>query len=352
MTSFRAPGRVNLIGDHTDYNDGFVLPMAIELACVVEVRTTGNGVVRLRSEDPAGDAELAADGSEEPGSVRPAWARYAAGVLRALAERGRPPVGIDAVVSSTIPPGSGLSSSAAFEVAVALALSEAAGFTLAPVELALACQEAEQIATGVPCGIMDQLSSIAGRRGHALLIDCRALSVEPVRLPEELAVIVIHSGFSRELADSAYAERRRSCEAVAARLGLAALRDATIDQVADEPRARHVVSENARVLEAARALEAGDVETLGRLLSSSHASLRDDYEVSTRELDALVAALESSGALGARLTGAGFGGCVVAVSRRADAAQIAAAAADRYRAETGIEPRTFICRAEDGALVA
>jgi galactokinase len=352
VSTFRAPGRVNLIGDHTDYNEGFVLPIAIDLACVVESRPTSNGVVRLRSENADGEGELAADGSDEPHGVQPTWARYAAGVLRTLAERGRPPVGLEAVVSSAIPVGSGLSSSAALEVAIGLALCDAAGFSLAPVELALACQEAEQVATGVPCGIMDQLSSIAGRRGHALLIDCRSLSVQPVPLPEELEVIVMHSGVSRRLADSAYAERRRACEAVAARLGLRALRDATPDQVADEPRARHVVSENARVLAAARALEPGELETVGRLLSESHASLRDDFEVSTSELDALAGALESAGALGARLTGAGFGGCVVALARRANAAEVAAAATGRYRAETGIEPRTFIFRAEDGALAA
>jgi galactokinase len=352
VSTFRAPGRVNLIGDHTDYNEGFVLPIAIDLACGVESRPTSNGVVRLRSENAEGEGELAADGSDEPDRVQPTWARYAAGVLRTLAERGRAPVGVEARVSSAIPAGSGLSSSAALEVAIALALCDAAGFALAPVELALACQEAEQVATGVPCGIMDQLSSIAGRRGHALLIDCRSLSVEPVPLPGELEVIVVHSGVSRRLADSAYAERRRACEEVAARLGLRALRDATPDQVADEPLARHVVSENARVLEAARALESGELETVGRLLSQSHASLRDDFEVSTPELDALVGALESAGALGARLTGAGFGGCVVALAHRANAAEVAAEAADRYRVATGIEPRTFICRAEDGALAA
>jgi galactokinase len=346
--AFRAPGRVNLIGDHTDYNDGFVLPLAIDLECVV--RAAPHERVRLRSLELEleGEVDLPADGSAEPREV-PGWGRYAAGVVRALAERGRPAAGLDAVVSSSVPAGSGLSSSAALEVGLALALSDAAGFELAPLELALACQEAEQIATGVPCGIMDQLSSIAGRQDHALLIDCRDLSIRPLPLPEELAVVVVHSGLPRELADSAYAERRAACEAAAARLGLTALRDATPEQVAADPRARHVVSENARVLEAAEALAAGDHARLGRLLSESHASLRDDYEVSTPELDALVAALEAAGALGARLTGAGFGGCVVALAPRPDAERVAVEAMRRYRAEVAVEPTVFHVRAVDGA---
>jgi galactokinase len=349
VPEFRAPGRVNLIGEHTDYNEGFVLPIAIDLECVVRSRRTDDGAVRLRSRELAGAVELPADGSADPAAVRPPWGRLAAGVLRVLAERGRPPVGIDAALSSSIPIGAGLSSSAAFEVAIALAACAAAGFELPPLELALACQEAEHVATGVPCGIMDQLTSVSGRRDCALLIDCRSHEVEPVLLPGELAVLVVHSGLPRALAQSAYAERRRACEEAAARLGLRALRDATPEQVADDPRARHVVSEDERVLAAAEALRAGDVEQLGRLLSASHASLRDDFEVSTPELDALAAALERSGALGARLTGAGFGGCVVALALRADVVRVADEAARRYTATTGIEPRSFVVSAVDGA---
>jgi galactokinase len=346
VPSFRAPGRVNLIGDHTDYNDGFVLPAAIDLECVV--RATPSQRVRVRSAQLDGELDIPADGSAEP-REQEGWGRYAAGVVRTLAEHGRPAVGIDASVSSTVPAGSGLSSSAALEVSLALALCDAADFELPQRELALACQHAELIATGVPCGIMDQLSSVAGRAGHALLVDCRALTVDPIPLPEDLSLIVVHSGVARELAESAYAERRTACEAAAARLGLAALRDATPEQVADDPRSRHVVSENARVLEAAQALAAGDGEWLGRLLSASHASLRDDFEVSTPELDTLVEALEAAGALGARLTGAGFGGCVVAIAPRADGEQVASEAASRYRSETGIEPTIFNVHAADGA---
>ncbi|HZQ64923.1 MAG TPA: galactokinase [Gaiellaceae bacterium] len=346
---FRAPGRVNLIGEHTDYNEGFVLPIAIDLECVVRVGRAGGDRVRLRSTQLGGEVELPADGSAEPALTRPAWGRYAAGVVRVLAELGRPAVGFEGEVSSTVPIAAGLSSSAAFEVAVALALCDAAGFEPPPLELAQACQRGELVATGVPCGIMDQLTSIAGRRGSALLIDCRSLDVDPIPLPPGLAVLVVHSGVPRELAGSAYAERRRECEEAAARLGLRALRDATLDQVAGWPRARHVVSENARVNAAVEALRAGDAARLGGLLGEGHASLRDDFEVSTPELDTLVELLVEAGALGARLTGAGFGGCVVALASTDRALEVGEAAAVRYRAETGREPRVFVCRAADGA---
>jgi galactokinase len=344
--SFRAPGRVNLIGDHTDYNEGFVLPLAIDLECVVSAEPSDT--VRLRSHELAGEYELPADGSAEPRGS-PGWSSYAAGVLRVLAERGRPPVGLAATISSTVPVGAGLSSSAALEVALALALCDVAGFALPPLELALACQEAEHIATGVPSGIMDQLTSLAGRESCALLIDCRSLEIEPVPLPAELSVLVVHSGVSRALADSAYADRRRACEEAARRIGVPSLRDATLEQADGDPRARHVVTENGRVLEAARALADGDLDALGPLLSASHRSLRDDYEVSTPELDALTECVEEAGALGARLTGAGFGGCVVALARRAEAEGVAARAGAEYRSRTGLEPRTYLCRAAAGA---
>jgi galactokinase len=348
LIAYRAPGRVNLIGDHTDYNDGFVLPFAIDLECVVRGSATGDGVVRLRSRELEGAVELPADGSADPREARPPWGRYVAGVLRALADRGREPVGFDGAVASSVPVGSGLSSSAAFEVSLSLALAEAGGLSLPPHDLALAAQAADH-AMGVPSGIMDQLTSVSGREGHALLVDCRSLGVRPIPFPDELAAVVVHSGLPRALADSEYAERRGACEALARRLGLAALRDATPEQVADDPRGRHVVSENARVLAAADALASGDAQTLGRLMGESHASLRDDYEVSTPELDTLVALLEEEGALGARLTGAGFGGCVVALTERGRAEQIAGAASARYRAGTGREPTTFVCRPAAGA---
>ncbi len=343
--SFRAPGRVNLIGDHTDYNDGFVLPIAIDRECIVRTRPDGD-TVRVRSRQGEGEVVLGADGSGDAGG---GWGRYVAGVLRTLAERGRTAVGFEASISSTVPLGAGLSSSAALEVAFALAACAAAAFEVPPLELARACQAAERLATGVPCGIMDQLAAIAGRRDAALLIDCRSLAVDPASLPPSLAVLVVHSGLPRALADSAYAERRAACEAAAERLGLRALRDATAELVADDPRARHVVSENERVLAAADALRAGDVATVGRLMSESHASLRDDFEISTPELDLLVEALTGSGALGARLTGGGFGGCVVALAAEDNVGRVSADACERYRSATGLEPTAFRVRAVDGA---
>lgn len=345
----RAPGRLNLLGDHTDYNDGFVLPMAIDRETVAAFRPTGDGRVRVRSLDVDGPVDVAADGSDRPRDVAPAWGRYVAGVVTVLAARGRPPVGLEAVLASGVPVGSGLSSSAALEVAIALALAEVAAWSLPPVELARACQEAEHVATGVPCGIMDQLTALLGRAGRALLVDCRDLAVEPVPLPETLVALAVHSGLPRTLAGSAYADRRAECRDIARRLGLRSLRDATFDQVAGFPRARHVVSENARVLAVADALRRADLPALGPLLAASHASLRDDFEVSTPELDRLAELLVAAGALGARLTGAGFGGCVVALVEHGHEEAVVRDALPPYREATGLEPRPFVCAAVDGA---
>jgi galactokinase len=344
---FRAPGRVNLIGDHTDYNDGFVLPLAIDRWCVVAAHESPT--VRVHSLDVGDTVEVAADGSTEPETTAPGFGRYVAAVVRELAALGRPPVGIDAVLASDLPLGSGLSSSAALEVACAVALAGVSEWEPDPLDLARACRAAEELATGVAGGIMDQLVSISGRAGRALLIDCRSLEQRPVRLPEELAVTAVHSGLSRTLAGSAYADRRRACEALARELGHASLREATLEQVGDNPLGRHVVTENARVLNAARALEEGDLARLGRLLYESHASLRDDFRVSTPELDVLVEELVAAGAAGARLTGAGFGGCVVAACAASRASSVAEEATARYRERVRLEPTVFACRAVDGA---
>ena len=304
-----APGRVNLIGDHTDYTGGWALPMAIEWGTTVEVARGGPRVELSSSEDPEPaivDLDVA-----DPRAVTPAWARYVAGVVAVT----RPAEGANGTVTSTLPVGAGLSSSAALEVAVALAL----GFDGSGMELALACQRAEHLASGVPSGVMDQLASVLGTEGHALLIDFSSLEVVPVPVPEGVDVVVVHSGQARALAGSAYAERRAQCEAAAEVIG--PLRRATVDDVdrLDDDvlrrRARHVVTENARVLDFAAALRSGDLVAAGRLMAASHASLAADFEVSTPALDALVAELEAApGVYGARLTGAGFGGCVVALA--------------------------------------
>ncbi len=281
--------------------------------------------------------------------MAPGFGRYVAAVVRELAALGRPPVGLDAVLASDVPLGSGLSSSAALEVACAVALAGVAEWEPDLIELAQACRAAEELATGVAGGIMDQLVSISGRADHAMLIDCRSLELQPVPLPPDLAVVAVHSGLSRTLAGSAYAERRRACEELAQTLGHASLREATLEEVVDNPLGRHVVTENARVLDAARALEDGDLTRLGGLLDESHASLRDDFRVSTPELDVLVEELVAAGAAGARLTGAGFGGCVVAACDASRASEIAEEAALRYRARVRFEPTVFTCRAVDGA---
>jgi galactokinase len=344
---FRAPGRVNIVGDHTDYNDGLVLPFAIDRSCVVAAHPADT--VRVRSLDLDDVVEVPADGSTDPHDVGAGWGRYVASVVSELAALGRPAVGIDAVLASDVPLGSGLSSSAALEVVLAIALAGAACWQPGSRVLAAACRTAEERATGVPGGIMDQLTSLSGRAGEALLIDCRSLEVRPVPLPSTLAVLAVHSGISRTLAESAYADRRRACEALARELGVSALRDATEAQVADHPLGRHVVSENRRVLECAEALGEGDHGRLGELLLESHASLRDDFAVSTSELDVLVDELVEAGALGARLTGAGFGGCVVAVCDTAGADRVTATATARYREHSGREPTAFRCRAVEGA---
>jgi galactokinase len=281
MAIARAPGRVNLIGDHTDYQDGWCLPMAVDR----DLRLSFTAASETRVRGVANEWIDALEGG----------------------------AAFEGVVESTIPVGAGLSSSAALAVTLCLATAHVRGTALGGRELALAAQALEQRATGVPCGVMDQMASVFGARGQALLLDCRTLDVRLIAVPDELAIVVVHSGVERRLAGGDYAARRGACEAAAARLGLPTLRDATPARVADDPIARHVVSENARVLAFAAAMSARDFQRCGALMLESHASLRDDFAVSTPELDTLVERALQLGAFGARLTGAGFGGCVVAL---------------------------------------
>jgi galactokinase len=345
----RAPGRVNLIGDHTDYQDGFCLPLAIDREVVLRAAARPDGLVVMHSDALAGTVEIDARGAGDPGDTQPPWGRPVAAVLRLLADAGAETVGFEASVTSTVPVGSGLSSSAAFAVGVALTASLVAGSPTEPEAIARIAQEAEQMATGVPCGAMDQLASVFGRAGHALLLDCRSLEVTPVELPASAAVVVVHTGTSRRLEDSAYAARRAACEAAAARAGVSVLRDATLEQVADDPIARHVVSENERVLAFVDALRRGALDRCGELMLASHASLRDDFAVSTLELDLLVDALSLAGAYGARLTGAGFGGCAVALVDVHKVTDVVERAAARYGSVTGLTPMPRVVRAVDGA---
>ena len=348
----RAPGRANLIGEHTDYNDGFVLPIALEAATYILGRRRAR-LVRLSSLQEPGEVTVDLASGTGP---RRGWGRYVTAVVRALRDASVALEGLDGVVHSEIPPGAGLSSSAALEVAVALALSAQ---PMEPVRVAEICRRAEQAYVGVEVGIMDQLTSAAGRAGRALLIDCRDNSIEPVPVPDGVAIVVIDSGVRRNLAGSAYNERRTQCRFAAAALGVASLRSATLTDIGRAGldgvslrRARHVVTENQRVVSAAEALRRSDVSALGALMYASHESLGRDYEVSTPELDALVASARATeGVFGARLTGAGFGGCTINLVDRTLAPKAAADIERRYRAETGRSVRCWVTRPADGAAL-
>ncbi len=361
------PGRVNLIGEHTDYNDGFVLPMALEARACVAFTPREDGAVHLRADDldRAGSFELSALGPGTPSRLEAtqpealAWLDYPRGVAWALARRLGPErlTGFDGVLASDVPRGAGLSSSAAVELAVAMALLAPTGWDARAV--ARAAQLAENEWVGVASGIMDQLVGAAAVKGSALLIDCRDLSLTPVPLPAGVAVAVLDTGTRRGLAGSAYNDRRAACERVAAALGVPALRDLDPERLeraakaldpTDLNRARHVVSENERTLAAARALEAGDAATFGRLMDASHASLRDLYEVSSEALDAMVeAARTAPGCLGARMTGAGFGGCAVALVEEGAAPAFIEATAAAYEEATGHAAQVYLSVAGGGA---
>jgi galactokinase len=304
-----APGRVNLIGGHTDYAGGLVLPMAIDLATIIEGERGGTAV-ELRSADEP-DPAVVPLGVDDPSALEPAWARYVGGVVAEL----RPAAGFQGTVQTTIPIGTGLSSSAALEVAVALAL----GAQGTPQEVAQLCQRAEHRASGVPCGIMDQLTCTAAVAGHAVLIDCTTLAVEAVPLPEDAAWVVVDTGAPRALAESGYAARR--ADVAAAEVLVGPLPQATLADVAGiadpvvRARARHVVSENQRVSDFCAALAADDLPAAGEIMTASHRSMRDDHDVTTPALDALVVRLcAMPGVHGARLTGGGWGGCVLALT--------------------------------------
>jgi len=358
----RAPGRVNLIGEHTDYNEGFVLPMAIDRAVVIAARRRHDRRVLLRALD-FGAASAFDLPAIAPDPAQP-WSNYVRGVAFVLQRRGLDLPGLEAVIAGDVPIGAGLSSSAAIEVASAMTWRAIGGFALDGVTLALLCQQAENEFVGMRCGIMDQFIATLGRAGHALLIDCRNLAQRPVPLPAGVRIVVCDSRKRRGLVESAYNQRRQECEEAVRRLqavlpGVRALRDVRPEELRQHQdllppivlrRARHVVEENARVLASVAALEAGDLATFGRLLNESHASLRDLYQVSCVELDALVEVAQAqSGCLGSRLTGAGFGGCTVSLVRTAAVADFAAAVARGYTARTGLTPEVYVCQAADGA---
>ena len=348
MSQYRAPGRVNLIGEHTDYNLGYVLPLAIDRDCVVTCSPRRDRRLQLSSVQLHNERTYSLD--DLPAERTHHWTDYCLGVAHELIAAGYDLAGAHLTIDSNVTAGSGLSSSAALEVATALALLH--GRPIEPLPLAQLCQRAETNFVGLPCGIMDQAIAVLAQPGAALLIDCRSLETRPVLLPEGLAVIVTDSGVKHSLATSAYATRVAECQRAALAAGVSSLRDATLDQVNLNPRGRHVVSENQRVLDFLAAAGRDDAIEMGRLLTASHRSLQHDYEVSCEELDFLVdTALKLPGVLGSRLTGGGFGGCTVTLVHDALASQFIHAIAHQYESRYGRRPLVFEARASAGAGV-
>jgi galactokinase len=359
----RAPGRVNLIGEHTDYNDGFVLPAAIDRAVTFAGRRRSDRLVRAHALDFQAWAEFGLDDIQK--DEQNSWSNYLRGVSKFLEEDGHHLVGADLVFGGDVPREAGLSSSAAVEVGATTFWKKLLDLPLDPVYVIKLSRRAENEFVGVPCGIMDQFISALGRRDHALFLDCRDLSYRHVPLHSDVKIVVCNSGVKRTLAQSEYEVRLKQCRQAVAQIsskGLAikSLRDvepADLETAGDSlseillRRARHVVSENARVLEAVKELEDGDLERFGELMNASHESLRDDYEVSSKELDILVElAWKQPGVLGARMTGAGFGGCTVNLVRAEAAEPFAEALQTGYQKALGLKAEIYICQASDGAL--
>jgi galactokinase len=351
-----APGRVNLIGEHTDYNDGFVLPFALPHVTVAAAGPHDDGWV-VTSERGGETVAFGPDEASQPGAVK-GWAGYVAGVVWALQEAGFavPPAKI--ALASDVPVGAGLSSSAALEAAVLTALVDLGGLDLPVDQRAAVAQRAENVYAGIPCGIMDQSASIRCRDGHALFLDCRSLDVEHVPFDlDGLLVLVINSNAPHQLVESEYAARRTACEQAARTLGVPALRDVTdldralssLDDEVTRRRVRHVVTEDQRVLDTVELLRAGKVADIGSLMTASHASMRDDFEITVPEVDVAVESALTAGAYGARMTGGGFGGCVLALIDASAAAAVTEAVEASYSAAAFTPPTTFVAVPSPGA---
>jgi galactokinase len=361
-----APGRVNIIGEHTDYNGGFVLPMAIERYTVIAadrpVRDTNQIQFDSTICDKPATLDLARPLKPFP---KGSWVNYPIGVIAGFLARGLNPGSFDAMIHSTVPLGAGLSSSAALEVATATLLEAITDRKLDPVEKALLCQKAEHDYAGMPCGIMDQFISVMGRENHVLLLDCRSRKPELVPMSDpSVTVLIINTNVKHELTYSEYPARRKQCETAAKILGVPSLRDATADALErvkgkmDEVvfrRARHVIGEIERTVHAAEGVRASNWPTVGQLMYASHRSLRDDYEVSCKELDTVVEIAESiglkGGMIGCRMTGAGFGGCTVALVKTDAIDAISKKLAADYKKKTGIEAIIFVSRPAAGATM-
>ncbi|MBC7917921.1 MAG: galactokinase [Rhodoferax sp.] len=361
----QAPGRVNLIGEHTDYNDGFVLPCAINFGTLVAARQRSDRKVRVLALDLGCEMDEFSLEEAITHHATLGWPNYVRGMVRAMLNAGLPLIGADLAISGNVPQGAGLSSSAALEVSVGQAFKQLAKLdALDPTTVALLAQSAENEFVGCRCGIMDQLISAHGIAGHALLIDCRSLQADPVHMPADLAVLIVNSKIQRGLVGSEYNLRRAQCEAAALHFGVKALRDVDLDafeagsvglDATIRRRARHVVTENQRTLDAARALACGDVPRLSALMAASHASMRDDFEITTPAIDQLVEIIDSVIGTqgGVRMTGGGFGGCVVALVPPALAARAIRHIASEYRSPEGEEASVYLCQPSTGAgLVA
>lgn len=361
-TFVQAPGRVNLIGEHTDYNDGFVMPCAINYCAVVACAKREDDIIRLISVD----YDNATDEFKVGQTIEPTedklWANYMRGVVHFLKQRGYEFGGADIAVSGNVPLGSGLSSSAALEVVTGQALKTLYDLDVSQTDLALIAQQAEHHFAGSLCGIMDQLISACGEQGSALFIDCRSLEKQAVSIPDNTVIMIVNSNIKHSLVDGEYNSRRRQCETAAAKIGVKALRDADMvalnSAISDTNsevyrRARHVITENARTQAMVEVLQNGDLSRAGELMAQSHASMRDDFEITTPEIDFLAETLQTAigDKGGARMTGGGFGGCVVALlpAELVDTARTAVE--NSYQAQTGIKESIYICTAQAGAGV-
>jgi galactokinase len=360
-----APGRVNLIGEHTDYNDGFVLPTAIDRYAVMAADKAADGKSVIQIRDVSGVEPALIDLSVPGKPGKPKWSNYPRGVVAGYLARNLNPGGLDVLLHSTVPLGSGLSSSASLEVCTATLIEAATGRTIVPVEKALLCQKAEHEFAGVPCGIMDQFISVMGRQNNLLLLDCRSRETQLVPMNDPaVSLLVVNSNVKHELANGEYAQRRAQCDAAVKILGVPSLRDATpemleatkgkMDDVVFR-RARHVIGEIERTLHAAEGIRASNWPTVGQLMYASHRSLRDDYEVSCKELDAIVEIAEEIGAkggiFGCRMTGGGFGGCAIALVQTELVEAITKKLALDYKKKTGIEATIFVTRPAAGATI-
>ncbi|WP_063668749.1 galactokinase [Aliivibrio fischeri] len=356
----QAPGRVNLIGEHTDYNDGFVLPCAINYQTVVAAAKRDDNIVRVVSVDYGNETDEFDITQEITFQENKMWSNYIRGVVKCLIGRDYEFKGADISVSGNVPQGAGLSSSAALEVVIGQTFKELYNLNISQAEIALNGQQAENEFVGCNCGIMDQMISAEGNENHAMLLDCRSLETTAVSMPEDMSVVIINSNKKRGLVDSEYNTRREQCEEAARIFGVKALRDVTIEEFnakaheLDEmvaKRARHVITENDRTEEAAKVLASGDMKRMAVLMAESHASMRDDFEITVSEVDTLVDIVKNviGAEGGVRMTGGGFGGCIVALVPPMLVDEVKAAVEELYEAKTGLKESIYVCQATNGA---